>query len=319
MTILIASSSLDEESWRSVEQDLLRRGLDVLVYEADRVASGSVDLTYTVSNDNSLNMVYNGRQINLESIQAAWFRRPTMFSGELADKSRQLSLDTERRLLQYPIWEAVPCRAWLSEPRKISHAENKIIQLSVAREVGFRIPMTVVSNDWQSIESLLPSSVVFKPSYGTLYTNDGIRLLYTTPLTNSPSGLPKSGNPFPGLWQPFLEKLKEWRVTVVGDDFFAAAIYTDADAKDDWRRHQLSTSKVRFAVERLPAAVESACRRYLERLQLGFGAFDLVESPDGHITFLECNANGQFGWLEDELGLPISRAIADQLSQLTGA
>jgi hypothetical protein len=46
---------------------------------------------------------------------------------------------------------------------------------------------------------------------------------------------------------------------------------------------------------------------------LKFGAFDLVERPDGQIVFLECNPNGQYGWLEEDLGLPISESIAAEL------
>ncbi len=55
------------------------------------------------------------------------------------------------------------------------------------------------------------------------------------------------------------------------------------------------------------------CVAFLGRLGLVYGAFDFVENKEGKITFLECNTNGQFRWLEDILGLPISNAIADQL------
>jgi glutathione synthase/RimK-type ligase-like ATP-grasp enzyme len=99
-------------------------------------------------------------------------------------------------------------------------------------------------------------------------------------------------------------------VTVVGEEVFPAAIYTSLRAKDDWRRHQLGTNEVEFKREKLDCDTERQCLRYLKSLGLGFGAFDLVESADGAITFLECNTNGQFGWLEDELDLPISAAIA---------
>ena len=43
-----------------------------------------------------------------------------------------------------------------------------------------------------------------------------------------------------------------------------------------------------------------------------YGAFDFAITDD-FWYFLECNANGQFGWLEAETGLPITAAIADLL------
>lgn len=43
---------------------------------------------------------------------------------------------------------------------------------------------------------------------------------------------------------------------------------------------------------------------------------DFVEDHKGKITFLECNANGQYGCLETDLDYPISEAIADDLAHI---
>jgi hypothetical protein len=51
----------------------------------------------------------------------------------------------------------------------------------------------------------------------------------------------------------------------------------------------------------------------LKRMKLGIGSFDLVEDPSGRMTFLECNPQGQFGFLEETLNLPVSDAIARSL------
>lgn len=64
-----------------------------------------------------------------------------------------------------------------------------------------------------------------------------------------------------------------------------------------------------------PADVPAAMSRYLDMLGLHYGAFDLVETPDGALTVLECNPNGQWLWLEHETGLPIAAALADLLVQ----
>jgi glutathione synthase/RimK-type ligase-like ATP-grasp enzyme len=112
-----------------------------------------------------------------------------------------------------------------------------------------------------------------------------------------------------------VEKAREWRVTVVGNNIFLAAIYTDESAKDDWRWHQ-NTSAVRFRKEVLPDDIAHLCIFYLKMMGLAFGAFDLVEEPNGRIFFLECNPNGQYGWLEEDLGLPISQAIAVELIRI---
>lgn len=313
-TILIASSGLDEEAWRPVADKLSARNFSVFAYEADKVADGRIGLDIKVE-DAKLKVRYDGQDLALESMAAAWYRRPNIFSLEQdKDKARQMCLDVERRAIQYSLWDSVPEHAWLNAPRRVTHAEHKLTQLVLAQELGFIVPETVVSNRWSPIKESLPESVIYKPAYALFYSEDQMKLLYTTPFTN-PSGLPTEGNPYPGFWQGYVPKSREWRVTVVGDETFDATIYTDASAKDDWRRHQLE-AKVEFKRGSFPDQQKEKCFQYLGRLGLRFGAFDFVEGDDGQITFLECNANGQYGWLEDELGFPISDAITNELSRI---
>lgn len=44
-----------------------------------------------------------------------------------------------------------------------------------------------------------------------------------------------------------------------------------------------------------------------------FGVLDFLVTPAGEWYFLEINPNGQWAWIEQETGLPISSAIADAL------
>lgn len=218
-------------------------------------------------------------------------------------------------MIQYSVWDLFDDDVWLSAPNAILHAEHKLTQLQVAARIGFSIPTTVVSNGWEPINNHLPAEIVFKPSYGMMYERNALRILYTSRLRNPPIDLPRSAIPFPGFWQPYLSKSREWRVTFVGDDSFDAAIYTDMSAKDDWRKHQLDDG-VTFRAEPFPDREKDLCREYLNALGLRFGAFDFIEDPEGQIHFLECNANGQFGWLEDDLGFQISEAIAGVLRRI---
>lgn len=44
------------------------------------------------------------------------------------------------------------------------------------------------------------------------------------------------------------------------------------------------------------------------------GPFDFVVRLDGTWVFLECNAGGQYGWIEDAVSAPITTALADLLA-----
>jgi len=46
---------------------------------------------------------------------------------------------------------------------------------------------------------------------------------------------------------------------------------------------------------------------------LRFSAIDLVEATDGDFWFLEANPNGQWAWIEQRTGAPVSAAIATAL------
>jgi hypothetical protein len=318
-SILIASSSLDQENWEPIARELTGRGYGVTTYEADKVAQGVTPLEVSVTNESGLHVKYDGHELIPGSINAAWYRRSTLISMNIErDRARQIGLDSERKVIQAAVWAAVPENAWLNSPGNIRYAEQKLSQLALAHELGFTIPDTVATNRWETIHDSLPEDIIFKISYvyALFCEPDDIRTVYTTPLKNKPEGLPVEGNPFPGLWQPNLAKAREWRITAVGDSTFDAAIYTNDDAKDDWRKHSGPSGRVEFRAEKFPDEQKQKCFEYLGRFGLRFGSFDFIEDHDGKITFLECNANGQYRWLEQGLGFPISNAITDELATI---
>jgi glutathione synthase/RimK-type ligase-like ATP-grasp enzyme len=186
----------------------------------------------------------------------------------------------------------------------------------MAQSVGFKIPKTVVTNDWADVMALPADELTLK-SVGGLFSSKGsTSILYSQRLKNDPNCLPLQTSPYPGIWQPHLPKKREWRITFVGDQTFDTAIYMTEEAKNDWRQHQGDQKAVQFKAEPFPAKLKERCREYLRRYKLRFGVLEFIETPEGEIIFLELNTNGQYGWLEDRLGFPISSAIASELAAI---
>lgn len=319
--ILIASSSFDEHTHGPVHRHLARWGWDVVVYLTDRVLDGRERFSLDIEESGRIEMLYEGRDIAPSVIAAAWYWKVANFRVADAEHNvaKQLSLVNELTQCNSSIWSLYPDAVWLSPPSAIAAAERKLRQLIVARQVGFQIPRTHMGNDWDLVERAFSDDargMVVKPFRGVIAEHNEIRAMYTTHLTDSLlRDLRRRTIPFPGIYQPFLPKAREWRVTVVDSDVFAGAIYTDDTAKDDWRRLQ-ETAAVALRREPLPDAIADLCRAYLSTMRLRLGSFDLVEQPDGQVIFLECNASGQFGFLEEILELPISEAIAQQLAAI---
>lgn len=309
--ILIASNTSDRPTTSAVADHLERYGYEVVMYDADTVATGETPLQIRITQKNGLQISYNGKPFSPDTFGAAWYRRPSTFVGP-DEIAKCLQIDQERIAMQGMLWETISDVRWLNPPDVNRRAEAKLQQLTLAQSIGFTIPDTLVANDWQAIHDLLPSDIILKMWRGIFYEGTDLKCLYTTPLRNTPEALPVDTLPFPGIWQPFLNKRREWRVTVVGKEFFDVAIYTSEDAKDDWRRHVLSKG-AKFRAEPFPDELKDKCLMLLNALGCRYGCFDFIEDDEGRITFLEMNPNGQYYWLEEDLGLPISEAIAREL------
>ena len=56
--------------------------------------------------------------------------------------------------------------------------------------------------------------------------------------------------------------------------------------------------------------------QYLKHLNIPFGAFDFILTPENEFVFLECNPNGQWLWIEELTGMTISQSIANWLEKI---
>jgi hypothetical protein len=315
--IFIASSSIDKPTYGRVAEKLAERGLSVFEYLADKVASGEDSFSVSITRSGNLNFIYNGETKDLSAISAGWYRHTNLLGLEQPDKAKQISLEDEVNSLQDIWWHEIKNSLWLNSPDNIQRTQSKLAQLAVATSLGFNVPLTIISNNWDSLNEYLEGEdMIVKMARGVLFDKNQTKVLYTTRLTSESLQNIRTAMPFPGIFQNYIPKSREWRITVVRDDIFEASIYTADDAKDDWRRHQL-TSRVTFKKESIGADIKDKCIKFLGHYGLGYGAFDFIESDDGQITFLECNPNGQFIWLEDLLDLQISDAIVGELVKIS--
>lgn len=121
----------------------------------------------------------------------------------------------------------------------------------------------------------------------------------------------------PTIYQEFLPKVYDIRVTIVGRKLFAVSIDSQSDpsATIDWRKTE--NSSLPHSPIELPEPLPRSLQELMSRLSLSYGAIDLVLTPDGRYVFLEINPNGQWLWIDEMLSLGISRSIAGWLSEST--
>lgn len=205
---------------------------------------------------------------------------------------------------------------WMSHPAAVWQAEFKPFQLRIAQEVGLRIPRTLVSNDPDMIiraHSRFGEMIVKPARSGHFWEGGEEYAVFTSALTAEHLESLDDARWTPSIYQERVPKDVDVRVTFVGGRFFSAAIHsqTDPAASVDWRQTQdadLPHSRIE-----LPVALLEQLRQLMASLGLEFGCIDLVRTPAGEYVFLEVNPSGQWLWLDDQLDLGISEAVADWL------
>ncbi|WP_426954958.1 hypothetical protein [Muricoccus radiodurans] len=258
--------------------------------------------------------------ITSKRVSAAYFRRP----GAVSVNSQVKSLP--ERLYATHEWSEVLRSIygvldgkWLNSPTAIFRAENKSLQLSTAYSLGFSIPQTIITNAFHmAAEFANGGHTVAKPLREALLDDDGEeRVIFTSRVTEQFSNMPSAAvSAAPIIFQREIFKAFDLRITVVADRVFAVEIHSQhkTETEVDWRKG--SHPDTPHKVHALPDEIESACIDLTKKLGLRFGAIDMVLDKAGRYWFLEINPNGQWAWIENRTGLPISAAIVDTLQAI---
>lgn len=310
MALILIASTHENSLAAKVSRILQAKLHDVVLLATDEIANRKEKFSALIAPD-TRSLTYQNREIPLESIDAAWY----WHAEASLDQTRASHSALEREIQQsfYGVFAGIDDRRWINPPYHIRNTQEKLSQMFFAMDVGLHIPPNVIANHWDAIEGLGSRTIIKMPVVGLL-EGETPKVMHTTILSRKQRQLLRETSSFPGVHQPYILKKREWRITVVGDAVFPVAIYTTLDAKDDWRRHQHRDGKVRFVSEPLlDKSIGEKCKALLQKLGLRYGAFDFIETPEGQMIFLEVNSAGQYGWLEQELDLPISEAIADLL------
>jgi len=202
---------------------------------------------------------------------------------------------------------------WVNNPVQTYKAENKLYQLKIAKECGFKIPKTIITNDIKTcnikrnemyiIKTLEPCLLNIKNNEAFIYTNtiSGKNLLQND-LKLAPI-----------IIQELLEPKKDIRVTIVGNKIWAIKILKKGKAiKGDWRK--IKKEKLEYIPINLPDNIVNCCFKLIKSLELNYGAIDLVEYK-GDFYFLEINPTGEWGWLVNQVKFNINEELAYLLSK----
>jgi MvdD family ATP-grasp ribosomal peptide maturase len=322
MTILIITRSDDNESVSMVARAIERKGGRSIRFDTDRYPTEvRLSAYYGAGGEERLTLANDEGEFDLREVEAIWHRRlnyggrlPTTLDRQL----RRASVGESRAAAQGMLASLKAFR--MDALQHIRHAENKQLQLQVARELGLAVPRTLTTNDPAAVRAFAAECeggmVTKMLSSFAVYEGGEELVVFTNPVKPEDLSDLSGLSLCPATFQEMIPKALELRVTVVGDRVMSASIDSQSSdrAAHDWRRDGLRMVEDWRPYE-LPLEVEEKILRLMDYFVLNYGAIDIIVMPNGRHVFLEVNPVGEFFWLERRPGLPVSDAIADVLME----
>jgi glutathione synthase/RimK-type ligase-like ATP-grasp enzyme len=196
-------------------------------------------------------------------------------------------------------------RKWMNHPTQNVLASHKLDQLSRAKELGFRVPDTLVTQAPDQLRAFYEKHaghVIVKPM-GTGYikrtNSERDSLIYTNRVPPQHLANLDDLPACPTLFQEEIDKVADVRITLVDEDIHAVELLGQEEngfQRCDIRRNNMED--VSYRPVRLPASTELRIRKLVARYALRFAAVDMAITPNGDWVFFEVNPNGQWAWLD---------------------
>jgi glutathione synthase/RimK-type ligase-like ATP-grasp enzyme len=249
-----------------------------------------------------------GGALDLDSIDAVWWRRPQPFRPpeEMDQASRQLAFSESNTAFQ-GLYQALDT-FWINEPARDAMAAHKPYQLALAQEIGIDIPPTLMTNDVEEARAFwrrYEGEVIYKQFLALPAAWRETRRL--KPEDEAQADAVAHA---PVIFQKHVPAVADLRVTAVAGEFFAAAAdVRNADYPQDVRMNLAA----KYEPHDLPPEIAAKLGELMRRLGLVYGAIDLRLTPKGRYVFLEINPAGQFLYVEHATGQPIAAALAKAL------
>ncbi|MEV0230791.1 MvdC/MvdD family ATP grasp protein [Nonomuraea sp. NPDC050786] len=316
-------SSRHDASVAAILPKLRDRGVPLLWWDEADYPQNSVLTTGYHDGRWRQTLTYQGEQHDLSKVTVAWYRRPGRPSAPaVQDPSQRTFAEYVAGIALTGAYDLMTGALWMpARPAHVLAVDNKLLHLHHAVRLGLTVTDTVVTNDpgelvpaWHRAGGRLVTKSL---EYRTFTVDGEYGHLYTTTVPRRRLSGRHRLRHAPSMLQPNVPKAYELRVTVVGEQVFAARIDSQASRLTavDWRHYD--DPNVGYSAYDLPVPVGERCVRLVAELGLSFGALDFIVTPDGQYVFLELNVNGQWAFVETLTGLPIGDAIADWLTDAT--
>lgn len=320
MKILIITHSNDEEGIDNVIATLQYHNATVCRLNTNHYPSQIQLSSYYIDSVEQIILTNQNFTYNLREFDAVWYRRMRVeegFPNDVADEHKEPAIEESKITLWGMLASLDTDKFVLDSIVNIRRADSKQLQLKIASQLDLHIPATLISNSANAVRSFGENfpMVISKMQYEFKihYEGSDVYRVYSYKWQAEELAELEDLDLSPMVFQEYVAKAYELRVTIVGNQFFCGKIpsQTSDKGKEDWRKDKGLVKQIK--PYELPEDIKSKLLRLMDYFQLNYGAIDLIKTPEGKYVFLEINPVGEFSWLDEVLDKKISEAIANVL------
>jgi hypothetical protein len=306
-------SHLADEHATAVLARLNQVGVKTLLFDISQFPGNSnISIHHLPRGGTSLSATMNGEAWDLSHVRSVWWRRPQTIGVDnsiTAQADREFAFG-ECHAAITGLWSCLSAH-WINDPERDEVAARKAYQLSIARNVGLHIPETLITNDPEKALAFITKQgnkgTIYKAFSATLEVWRETRLLQPQEIEKI-----QSVKYAPVIFQEHIVADIDLRITVIGRKIFAAAIHrTGEQYAVDFR---MNLRNANIGAHTLPVEIEEKLLHLMDQLKLVYGAIDMRLTADGRYVFLEINTAGQWLFIEQETGQPITEAFVNHLA-----
>lgn len=263
----------------------------------------------------------NGQKLFSSDISSYWYRKDGVSLQEydenifMGKKKRKLMSfikaegERTKKIIELIINEKLGIGAF-EKHRTI----NKLEVLLAAKQIGFKIPQTLITNR-KDVVTNQPLNTIIKAISEVFFHSKGRKCFVTYTSKFSDYILNDLPSFFvPSLFQNEIEKQYELRIFYLDKKCYGMAIFSQNDEKTsiDFRDYNYQKPN-RWVPYRVDESFEEKIVQLMDSLRLDTGSLDFIVDKDDLIYFLEVNPSGQFGMVSYPCNYYLERKIANKL------
>lgn len=263
--------------------------------------------------------------LNNDHNYTIWYRRGAfainssrLFKNDFLEEKKLRHLEKEWKTVLFFLDHVFKKNINLIGSYTQERLDNKLIDLFIAKEAGFDIPITCITNSKEELIGLSKEYELITKSLDSdldinteeeHYGGTGTNRLDVECIQSLPNLF------FPSLVQAEIKRIYELRIFFIEETFFAMAIFnTSSDIKETVDYRNVEKKNIRYVPYEIPTDLREKLLKFITLKNINTGSIDVLVSKQKVYYFLELNPAGQFGWLSYHCNYSINKEIAKVLA-----